>query len=147
MMWAILVVRAIRFAILVHPTASLSSVCCLWQWLGLNFDVWKNKALHISPLISMSQVKLQSCPVSESLHLCRYSVSVPEHGVLLSVWIFWADKESPRCVRMWATPSYSDSFWDGQSTAWCRIACFCPVHQESTRRSKGEVRVGWRCLI
>lgn len=44
-------------------------------------------------------------------------------------------------VRMWATPSYSDSFWDGQSTAWCRIACFCPVHQESTVGQRE--RWGW----
>lgn len=101
-MWAILVVRAVRFAVLVHPAASLSSVCCLWWGLGLNFDVWENKALHLRPPSPVSPVSVHSFLGRERLHLCRSSVNASEHEVWLSLWICWAD-EVPRYAGISAT--------------------------------------------
>lgn len=139
-MQAILVVRAIRFAVLVHPTASLSSVCCLWQWLGLNFDVWRNKVLRISPLSPWERwVRLSVCTFFQlqSLSLCMISKWLKAWGFVISVSLL---------------SRYGQVCWDFGNLFFCNTSCTMVrghLLQSEVRLYSlpGEHQVGQRWLV
>lgn len=148
-MWAILVVRAIRFAILVHPTASLSSVCRRWQWLDLNFDVWKNKAFSISPPSPWVRLSVFSFSELESYHLFKESVNDPEHIVLFSLCVCWADG-NPRCPGISAVPSCCAQLPGWPRGSCCKLCVPTWSIQKTCVGPEGEGETGanawWSCI-
>lgn len=100
-------------------------MCCLWWWLGLNFDVWKNKALHIIPP--------KYCESGKDTHLCRVgeSSSLQIISKCPRAWGFVI------CVVCWVSRQCSKVCWDFSNPF---------LLQQASRMVRGHMLQEWAIL-